>query len=256
MTKKTCGIYKITSPVGRVYIGQSRNIEHRFISYKRSCSANKTQIRLDRSFKKHGVTTHIFEIIESCFFENLNKRERYWQDFYDVLNGGLNCILVETDELPRIITDEHRDNISGKNHWLYGKQHSLETRRKMSISAKNKPPMSGKTKQKLRELNTGDNNTYYGKHHTDEIRKQMSNSAKKRKTTIENEKKRRDGISIGHLGKKLTATHVEKIRNGKLGSNNPNFGKKWITNETINKLIDKNLELPVGFRYGKIHKQK
>ena len=51
-----------------------------------------------RSFKKYGVKNHIFEVIEECLVENLNKRERYWQEYYNVLNEGLNCRLTETEE--------------------------------------------------------------------------------------------------------------------------------------------------------------
>lgn len=32
--EKICGIYKITSPSGKVYIGQSNNIIKRWITYK------------------------------------------------------------------------------------------------------------------------------------------------------------------------------------------------------------------------------
>lgn len=37
----TCGIYKITSPSGRVYVGQSVDIERRFAEYRRNGSAKK-----------------------------------------------------------------------------------------------------------------------------------------------------------------------------------------------------------------------
>ena len=30
-----CGIYKITSPTGRIYIGQSKNIKQRFRDYNK-----------------------------------------------------------------------------------------------------------------------------------------------------------------------------------------------------------------------------
>lgn len=89
-----CGIYKITNPVGKVYIGQSENIYNRWKDYyKLSC--NK-QVKLYRSLKKYKPCNHTFEIIEECEFINLNCRERYWQDFYNVLNRkkGLNLLLT------------------------------------------------------------------------------------------------------------------------------------------------------------------
>lgn len=47
------GIYKITSPTNKIYIGQSVNIEKRLKSYKDNLP--KSQTLLLRSFLKHGV---------------------------------------------------------------------------------------------------------------------------------------------------------------------------------------------------------
>ena len=76
------GIYKIISPTGKIYIGQSIDIEKRWKAYKRlNC---KNQIKLYNSLKKYGYDNHIFEIIERCFLEVLNVRETYWKK--EVLN--------------------------------------------------------------------------------------------------------------------------------------------------------------------------
>ena len=56
------GIYKITSPTGRVYIGQSVDIEQRFKDYNRRPATR--QVRLNKSFIKHGIENHLFEVIE------------------------------------------------------------------------------------------------------------------------------------------------------------------------------------------------
>ena len=107
--EKICGIYKITSPSGRTYIGESKNINHRWKDYKRlRC---KTQIKIYNSFVKYGVENHIFEIVEECEFHELKCRERYWQDFYDVLNGGLNLKLSECDELKSELSKETIEKI-------------------------------------------------------------------------------------------------------------------------------------------------
>lgn len=90
------GIYRITNPVGKVYIGQSVNIERRFRSYKNLTHCSQ-QHKLFRSFRKYNVVEHVFEVIEECNEKHLNERERYWQDFYDVLsNNGLNLKLTKT----------------------------------------------------------------------------------------------------------------------------------------------------------------
>lgn len=106
-----CGIYKITSPTGRVYVGQSLNIvKNRLNVYKNlKC---KTQTFLYRSLRKYGWDQHTFEIIEECSEEELNCRERYWQDFYDVINGGLNCILTECGDDLKRYSEETKQQIS------------------------------------------------------------------------------------------------------------------------------------------------
>lgn len=91
------GIYKITNPKGRVYVGQSVDIQRRWYSYK--ITPCKGQPRLYSSIKKYGYRNHIFETLEECSVENLDKQERYWQEFYNVLSEkGLNCKLTKTED--------------------------------------------------------------------------------------------------------------------------------------------------------------
>lgn len=105
------GIYKITSPRGKVYVGQSRNIERRRKRYHalRDC---KGQPKLYNSIVKYGFSEHVFEVLEECLVEELNRRERYWQDFYNVLEGGLNCVLVPADGLTKVLSAETLSNMS------------------------------------------------------------------------------------------------------------------------------------------------
>ena len=67
---KQIGIYKITSPSKKIYIGQSIDIEYRWKSYKRlHC---QTQTKLYNSLKKYGSDKHKFEILQLCDKEQLN----------------------------------------------------------------------------------------------------------------------------------------------------------------------------------------
>lgn len=103
---KIIGIYKITSPSNKIYIGQSRDIYKRVNNYYKNLHC-KSQVRLYRSLIKYGWEAHKFEIIEKCLFEDLNNRERYWQDYYNVLgSSGLNSMLTNTNEKPRVYTEE------------------------------------------------------------------------------------------------------------------------------------------------------
>ena len=86
------GIYKITNPTNKIYIGQSVDIKHRTKQYK---NLNvKSQPAIYNSIKKYGWEKHKFEIIEQCTLELLNEREVYWGNYYNVLSSnGLNCRL-------------------------------------------------------------------------------------------------------------------------------------------------------------------
>jgi len=85
---KIIGIYKITNPKGKIYVGQSTDVENRFKYYKKlQC---KGQQKLYNSLKKYGPENHNFEKIEECSVELLNEREIYWGNFYNVIKEGLN----------------------------------------------------------------------------------------------------------------------------------------------------------------------
>lgn len=102
------GIYKITSPSGKIYIGQSIDIDRRKLEHK-SCNEKS---KLYSSIQKYGFENHIFEIEEECPVELLNERERYWQDFYNVLGeNGLNLVLQDSNELPKVYSSEVRENM-------------------------------------------------------------------------------------------------------------------------------------------------
>mgnify|MGYP003529176783 FL=1 len=137
------GIYKITSPSGRIYIGQSVNIDNRISSYKNLKCKNQT--KLYRSLLKYTFENHTFEVIERCNIEVLNERERYWQDYYNSISkSGLNCKLTKTNDKLGSLSNETKIKIGIGNK---GKKVSLESRQKMSIA---KLQMTEETKAKLR----------------------------------------------------------------------------------------------------------
>lgn len=124
------GIYKITNPEGKIYIGQSINIDRRFKEYKRLQKRSAGR-KIINSLKKYGFENHQFEIIEECQIEQLHEKEYYWKQYYVSVENGLNC--------------DYFDNSGGPR--------SEETKRKISEGTKGKAK-SEKHKQNLRKPKT------------------------------------------------------------------------------------------------------
>ena len=131
-------IYKITSPIGNVYIGQTFNLYVRINKYKNlHC---KEQIRIFNSIKCYGWENHKFEIIEELF-DDLDDREIYWISEYKSNCrkypeiDGLNLTDGGKTSKGKIITEETKQKISIANK---GKKHSQEAKNKMSEIKKGK----------------------------------------------------------------------------------------------------------------------
>jgi group I intron endonuclease len=146
------GIYKITSPTKKIYIGQSINIEKRQSQYR---NLNKKGIGnyIYNSLKKYGYENHKFEIIEECSIEQLNEKEIYWINFFDCVKYGLNLKeggtkgkhtfktknIIRLKATGRKLSNEAKEKISQSkigNKYSLGKKRTEETKQKMSISYK------------------------------------------------------------------------------------------------------------------------
>lgn len=210
------GIYKITSPSNKIYIGQSVDIDKRFKAYKRlSC---KSQRKLYNSLLKYGFENHIFEIIEECSINLLNEREKFFVVFYNTFNsknglnirdGGGNSAKLSEEQKKKIsnslkgvkhsedrikanrngqlgkkLSEEHKEKIrlnSAKPN--LGKKASLETRLKQSLShLGNKQRLGAKLtneqKTYLSEINKGEKNPNFGKKRSDESKNKTSEKLK------------------------------------------------------------------------------
>jgi len=136
------GIYKITNPKGKIYIGQTVNIKTRLSQYKNKYK-NSMGTYIYNSINKYGWENHTFEVIEECGKEELNLKEIYWINFYNSINEGLNLKdggsfgnhSEETKELIRLkatgrkLSEEARLKISKSkkgNKYNLGRKHSKD----------------------------------------------------------------------------------------------------------------------------------
>lgn len=152
--KKVTGIYVITSPSGRVYVGQSTHVYHRFRFYRYD-KRKGTQPRLDASFFKYGVCAHSFSLV-------------HW-----LPNGTEQSRL---DYFEQIYMDSYRkrgfDLLNTREAGSRGKA-SEESKRKFRASRLGHP-VSAETREKLRLAMTG-------KRHTEAAKKKLSDSIKGKK---------------------------------------------------------------------------
>ena len=125
------GIYKITSPTGKIYIGQSWDIQKRKSGYKNlKCSGQK---KLYHSLSYHGWDKHTFEVIHELPSDisqmTLDSYEvLYWNCYIDCNIDMLN--LKEPGYGGRHL-EESKKIMRNK---ALGRKHSEKTRLKMRIN--------------------------------------------------------------------------------------------------------------------------
>ena len=164
------GIYKIVSPNGKVYVGQTRNHRLRINCY--SSGSCKSQTKLYNSIVKYGWDTHLFQMIEECSIEMLNEREIHWGNLLNCLDRekGLNCRLggqntQVSDETRKRLSEGHK----GRKPWNKGLKYNEEQKKniKMPDSKKQGKFLSELYKGKSLEERVG------GKERSDEVRENM-----------------------------------------------------------------------------------
>ena len=233
------GIYKITSPSGRHYIGQSIDIDRRKKQYQR---VTKNQTFLYNSLKKYGFDSHDFSVLETIDGEKLSNAELIqWLDakelfyslkFNSMFPDGLNLRIGRgqgrcSDEAKKRNSESHIGvkRLPFSEEWKYklgsstrGIPRSEEVKAKIRKSNSGEncymfgKHLSEKTKRKISKKTRGSNNAMFGKHHTEEAKRKISKPcAESTKQKISEAKRKRDLENPNMI----------------TGKNNPMFGKPW-----------------------------
>lgn len=90
-----CGIYKYQNKInGKIYIGQSVDIEARYRGHKSASFNPKDKdynMVIHQAIRKYGLENFDFQIIEKCPQGLLNEREVYWIKYYNSYHKGYNA---------------------------------------------------------------------------------------------------------------------------------------------------------------------
>lgn len=242
---KTIGIYRITSPLGRIYVGQSRNVQKRMRLYRNSLA--KGQFRLHHSILKHGLETHVFELLCVCTIEELNELECHYIKLYDSFDTEHGLNLKIGGDVKVKVSEETRKKQSeshmGHTPWNKGLKYSPErveqmriisTGRKWTDEQKAKPrkPLPKRTP----EQNKNNADARRGQKFSEESLKNMNAWRQDEEKVKEVGRK----ISIAKKGKKLTEEHKKSMSEATKGEKSHMYGKN-LSPETKEKIRLANL---------------
>lgn len=117
------GIYKITNLINnQCYIGQSVDIEQRWRrEYSNAFNPKNISYNypLSKDFRNFSKENFNFEILEECSIEELNKKEKYWIQYYQSFENGYNQTIggegfhkISSSILNNIINDLINNNLT------------------------------------------------------------------------------------------------------------------------------------------------
>lgn len=214
MSIKICGIYKATSPSGKIYIGQSRDVRARWSQHRRE---KKLFCGINRSIYKYGYNAHLFVIVHELPFDI----DQETLDLYE-------CIYIDQ------FKDCGFELLNQKGGGYRGKL-SEESKIKMSLKAKGRKPWNTGTKgvivisDHVKEIVS---KTHKGRKRSSITKQRLSESAKGRKHSEESKRKMSNikiGKPTGRKGCFMSVEAIEQMRLKKIGQRHSEEAKRKIS---------------------------
>lgn len=181
------GIYKITNIINnKVYIGSAFNLHNRIYIHCYLLRRNEHHNpHLQSAWNKYSESSFEFNVIEICNRDDLLTREQFWLDEYKSYDNkyGYNICKIAGNTSGRRFSEETKQKMresrlgskaseeakikmsksrTGERNGMYGKNHTEESKKKMSENRKD---------------TSGEKNHFYGKHHSEETKEKLRKNA-------------------------------------------------------------------------------
>lgn len=170
---KVPAIYQIISPSGKIYFGQTKNLNRRFSDYYRlNC---ERQRRLYNSLKKYGIESH------QIFYMQIPTQELYKYEecliaYYKTLSRKCGLNLVGGGDNRRYIPKAVGKKISKTKKGItvpHKKEKRLSESHKKNIGFGVKTSLIYQFGIASRDV-SGEKNSFYGKSHSEEFKRKLS----------------------------------------------------------------------------------
>lgn len=241
-SKKLFIVYKTTYlPTKKIYIGQHKVRNEKTFDPWYVGSGSEIEDLQNNDKKRLGCywrklyKRDILAKIRTDDIQVVNNIEVFYILKFDSINPTIGYNIIDRatifdvermDEgVKKKISNSLKGKMSGENHPMYGKHHSVGTKKLISIATQ------------------GQNNPFYGRKHKDETKKLLSN------------------IKMGHEVSEYTKLRVSEAHKGIKWSDerrsklsNSAYGRKSITNGIKNSWLYPGQDLPCGWRYGRVSK--
>ncbi len=214
---KICGIYKITNPKGKIYIGQSVDCERRKSHYK--MGHHKKQSKLYNSTQKYGWAAHKFEIIHRCEVHELNDLEVYYIGLFQCFNTNHGLNLMSGGYGNGKMSEETKLKMSKQRKGRKQSPAAIEKIRMFHLGRKRSKETCDNIGISLKGKSTWNK----GKTHTEETKAKMRKPHKKFSEATKLK------MSIYHTGKKLPQETINKMLLARQGYKHSDETKKKIS---------------------------
>lgn len=227
MNDMICGVYYYWDKKKEeiIYIGKSVDCKSRDKEHRRRSKYNDQPF--NRIIQKNPKR-YEFNILLECEERELNSEEmnaikKYNPKFNFTEGGEGSTGYKHSPEIRKKLSQLKKGRFTGSDNPMFGKTHSEETKRKISLK------------------NSGKNNYFYGKHHSEETKRKISEAQLGPKNHM--------------YGKHPSKETLEKMSKVKLGKNNSFYGKHH-TKETKMKIGRVNRKNENNTKFAEIRKCK